>query len=77
MRYLYKHNRRRYRESWLVGYRMSSGSQCAITYNPTDDNYLALALAVLGNMPAKEALKHLVYFQTKTQNTLKMPRLEL
>jgi hypothetical protein len=36
---------------------MSGGSQCAITYNPTDDNYLALALAVLGNMPAKEALK--------------------
>lgn len=51
----YARNRRRYKESWLLGYRISTGIIEA-TDNPTDDNYIALACAILCNMSSKQAL---------------------
>lgn len=48
--------RRRYKESWLLGYKLSTGA-IATTDNPTDDNYIALACCILGNMSCKKALQ--------------------
>ena len=52
----YARYRRRYQESWLLGYKMSNGCQ-SLTDNPTDDNYIALAAAIILEITGKEALK--------------------
>ena len=52
----YARNRRRYKESWLIGYKLSTGI-IETAENPTDDNYIALACAILCNISSKKALQ--------------------
>ena len=65
----YAKRTRKYRESWINGYRMSNKSYDT-PENPTNDNYIALILAILANKTSDDALRAMdllpQYTYTKT-----------
>ena len=55
----YARHRRNYKESWITtGYRMSNKTYDT-PENPTNDNYIALMLAILANKSSDEALRRM------------------
>ena len=54
----YAKRTRKYRESWINGYRMSNKSYDT-PESPTNDNYIALLLAILANKSSDEALRRM------------------